>query len=352
MQNLEHNLKVSTMSLYRLLTLAFVATILASGCVRKATPTPIDGLELVKDPLRKFEVKVPHNWIKQTQTGDLIIAYSKPGVSRRFLDFSKGEGGAKIELRALTIDSTRTIDSLIKNSKLEFEDKLDRYKIDNVTLGGKPAKKLYVKFDQEDGEYRSEAYFAENDSVVTILTLAAFGSTFDDYEKEFAEIVASVKLARKPDAPKGPDTLAPQGPEPPSDTLRSYSAPDYTIQIPQNFDGKKSQAAGMLSSVNFVGSRLDCNIQIDVFDASKQKNLEKILIQNRASYGGKDPMGVTLSGVKAAYFSYNPSGTVSSRAYFAVKGTKLYRITVNWYKAEEKIYLPAFEKCLKTINMQ
>lgn len=348
----DHYLKVTTMSWYRLLSLLLVGLTLAAGCARKATPTPIEGLTLVKDELRKFQVKVPENWIKQTQTGDLIIAYSKPGISRRFLDFGKGDGGAKVELRALTLDSTRTLDSLIKNSKLEFEDKLDRYKIDQTTLGGKPAKKLYVKFDQEDGQYQSEAYFAENDGVATILTLAAFGNTFDDYTKEFAEIIASVKLARKPDAPKGPDTLAPTGPEPPSDTLRSYSAPDFTIQIPQNFDGKKSQAAGMLSSVNFFGSRLDCNIQVDVFDASKQKNLEKILIQNKASYGGKDPIGVTLSGAKGAYFVYNPSGTVSSRAYFVVKNNKLFRITVNWYKPEEKLYLPVFEKSLKTISMQ
>lgn len=340
------------MKVFSPVLLALAMIVVVAGCVRKATPTPVDGLELVKDDVRKFEVKIPSNWIKQVQKGDLIVAYSQPGTSRRFLDFGKGEGGAKVELRAITLDSTRTIDTLIKNSKLEFEDKLDRYKTDKTTMGGKQATKLYVKFDQEDGEYRSEAYFAENDGVVTILTLAVFGNTFDDYADTFKEILGSVKLARKPDAPKGPDTLAPTGPEPPSDTLRSYSAPDFAIQIPQNFDGKKSAASGMLSSVNFVGSRLDCNIQIDVFDASKQKNLEKILLQNKPNYGGTNPTGQTISGTKAAYFSYNPSGTVSSRAYFAVKGAKLFRITVNWYKPEQGTYLPIFEKCISTISFK
>ncbi|MCO6466428.1 MAG: hypothetical protein J5I53_07425 [Bradyrhizobiaceae bacterium] len=335
-----------------LIALTLLASIMSTGCVKKAETTPIDGLELKKDDLRHFEIKVPSNWIIQTQKGDLVLATSKPGISRRFLDFGKGEGGAKVELRAITLDSTRTIDTLIKNSKLEFEDKLDRYKIESSTLGGKPAKKLFVKFDQEDGEYKSEAYFAENDNVVTIVTFAAFGNTFDEYANEFKDILASVKLARRPDAPKGPDTLAPTGPEPPSDTLRSYSAPDFTIQIPQNFEGKKSATGGMLSSVNFFGSRLDCNIQVDVFDASKQKNLEKILLQNKPSYGGKDPKGLTLSGAKSAYFSYDPSATVSSRAYFTVKGNKLFRITVNWYKPEQNVYLPIFEKCINSISLK
>ncbi len=339
------------MSLFRSLLMLSLAALVAAGCARKATPTPIEGLELMKDDVRKFEVKVPKNWIKQVQKGDLILALSKPGVGRRFLDFSKGEGGAKVELRAIEIDSTRNMDSLIKNSKLEFEDKLDRYKLEKATLGGKPAMKLWVEFGQEDGNFKSEAYFAENDSVVTILTLASFGNNFDDYAEQFKEIVASVKLARRPDAPKKPDTLAPTGPEPPSDTLRSYSAPDFTIQIPQNFEGKKLSGGG-LSSVNFFGSRLDCNIQVDVFDASKQKNLEKILLQNKPNYGGGNPTGVTLGGVKAAYFSYNPSGTVSSRAYFAVKGDKMFRITVNWFKPEQNVYLPIFEKCLKTVTFK
>ncbi len=340
------------MSILRSLSVLALAVLVVAGCTRHATPTPIEGLEVVKDNVRQFEVKVPSNWIKQTQPGDLIIAFSKPRISRRFLDFSPGDGGAKVELRAIPMDSSRTMESLIKNSKLQFEDGLDRYKLENATLGGKPAKKLHVRFDQEDGEFRSEAYFAENDSVITILTFAAFGRTFEDYEKDFNEILASVKLARRPDVPKQqPDTLKPTGPEPPSDTLRTYSAPDFTIQIPQNFEGKRLGGPA-LSSINFFGSRLDCNVQIDVFDASKQKNLEKILAQNKPNYGGKDPTGVTINGQKGAYFSYTPSANINSRAYFVVKDNKLYRLTVNWFKPEEKVYLPLFEKCIATLALK
>lgn len=332
-----------------ILTAALLSVVVISGCSRKATPTPIESLKVVKDDVRMFEVKVPSNWRTQTIAGELVLATSKPTIARRFLDFSRGEGGAKVELRAIPVDSTRNIDSLIKNSKLEFEDGLDRYELTDVQLGGKPAKRLHVTFDQEDGEFESNTYFAEYDSVVTILTLAAFGRNYEDYEAQFDEIIASVKLAQRPVATeKKPDTLAPQGPEPPSDTLRPYSAGEFAIQIPQNFQGQKSNSNG-LTSVNFFGSRLDCNIQVDVFDASKQKNLDKILEQNKPNYGGGKAIMTTLGGAKAGYFSYNPTASVASRAYFAVSGNRLFRFTVNWYKPEQSVYLPIFEKSLKTV---
>ena len=336
----------------RITTFLLLALLVVIGCERHAAPVPIEELELIKDDVRKFEVKVPQNWTHQILKGELILASANPKTTKRFLDFSKGEGGAKVELRAVQItDSTRVMDSLIKNSKVTFEDGLDRYEIENATLGGKPAKKLWVAFDQEDGQFRSEAYFAENDSVVTILTLAAFGATFDDYKDEFAQIISSVKLARRPDAPKGPDTLAPTGPQPPSDTLRRFSSPQFVIQIPQNFDGKRLSGAG-IESVNFVGSRRDCNIQVDVFDASKQKALDKILLQNKPNYGGKDPFSTNIGGQKGAYFEYAPTSKINSRAYFVLNNKKLYRITMNWYKPDEKLYLPVFEKCIKSFGFQ
>lgn len=334
------------------IVLAFVGVaVLAGGCTTKSTPTPIESLELKKDEATKFEIKVPTNWILQTVQGELILSTSKPGVARRFLDFKPGDGGAKIELRAVMLDTTRTLDEIIENSKLEFEDGLDRYELTKSKLGGVPAKKLTVAFDQEDGEYKAEQYFAVQDSVITIVTFAAFGRTFEDYESEFAEILKSVKCAVRPAAPKTPDTLAPTGPEPPSDTLRPYNASDFAIKIPQNFKGGKAPSSG-LSATNFVGSRLDCNIQVDVFDASKQNKLDRIIEQNAGNYGGGSAKSTKLGGQSAKYFSYNPARNISSRAYFIVKGNKMYRITMNWYKPEQSVYLPIFEKSLKTISFK
>lgn len=340
------------MTFPRLIALALAGIIALSGCSYKAKPVPIEGLELVKDEIRLFEMKVPTNWFKQTRKGDLIVSTTTPTIGNRFMKFGKGEGGGKVELRVIPIDSTNpSIDTMIKRSKLEFEDDLDRYTISQATLGGKPAKKLSVKFDQADGEFQLESYFAENDSLVTIVTVAAFGKTFEDYQKEFTEILASVKLAQRPVVVEKTETATPTGPEPPSDTLRSYNAPDFSIEIPQNFEGKKGQSSG-LSSMSFLGSRFDCTIQVDVFDASKQNDLNKIIEQNKARYQGAGQVASTINGQKAYYFNYNPAANVAARAYFTVKGNKMFRITLNWYKPEQAVYLPLFERCVTTVKLK
>lgn len=340
------------MSMLRIISLFFVIGLVSVACQRHEDPFPVDELKPYKDDVRMFEIMVPSNWATQKIPGQLVVAYPAKDLASRFQTFGKGRAGAKIELRVMVVDSTRTADSVVKNSKLEFVDGLDRYKVENVTFGGKPGKKLSVEFDQEDGKYRAETYVAEQDSVITVLTLAAFGGTFSDYSDAFEKIVSTIKLAQKEKPVEiKRDTMAPTGPEPPSDTLRQFAAPDFTIQIPQNFQGTKAKASG-ISSMSFAGSRLDCTIQVDVFDASKQKNLDKIGEQNKGNYGGQAARGTTVGGQKAIYFAYNPTASVASRAYFTVKGDKMFRITLNWYKPEQNIYLPIFEKCVASMNLK
>lgn len=340
------------MTMLRTIMMITAVALVAIGCEPREDSFPVENLKLHKDDVRMFEILVPTNWFMQKVPGQLVVAYPTKDMASRFQTFGKGRAGAKIELRVMPVDSTRTLDSVVKNSKLEFVDGLDRYKVEAVTFGGVQGKKLWVEFAQEDGKYRSETYVAEKDSVITVLTLASFGGTFSDYEDYFQQIVNSVKLATKerPIAPKV-DTAAPAGPEPPSDTLRMYSAPEFTIQIPQNFQGTKGKSSG-LSSMSFAGSRLDCTIQVDVFDASKQKNLDKIADQNKATYAGAEPKPTTIGGNRAVYFNYNPNAQVSARAYYTVKGDRMFRITVNWFKAEQAVYLPIFEKCVSSMSLK
>lgn len=340
------------MNVSRMIATALVCLLVVSGCAHKASPVPIEGLKLVKDDLRLFEIKIPTNWYTQQRKGDLVVATTGRAIGSRFMSFGKGEGGAKVELRVIPIDSTNpSLDTMIKRSKVEFEDGLDRYQLSQATLGGKPAKKLAVKFDQADGEFQLETYFAENDSLVTIVTIAAFGKTYEDYQKEFSEILASVKIAQRPVVVAKSDTATPTGPEPPSETMRSYNAPDFSIEIPENFEGKKGQSSG-LSSMSFLGSRFDCTIQVDVFDASKQNDLNKIVDQNKGRYQGASPSGTTVNGQKAYYFNYNPAANVAARAYFTVKGNKMFRITLNWFKPEQSVYLPIFERSIGTVKLK
>jgi hypothetical protein len=338
------------MSTLRTLLVALAGLAVIVGCQPKAKPVPIEGLELKKDELRKFEIKVPKNWVTQNRKGDMIVAFSTKAHAARFTQFGKGRGGAKVEIRAIVMDSTTTIDSLVKRSKLEFEDGLDRYQKSVATLGGKSGQKLYVDFDQEDGKFVSETYFAENDSVITMVTIAAFGNTYEDYEDEFKEILASVKLAKKMAPLPAGVPQGPGAPVPPSDTLKPHSGGDYVISYPKNFETKKG-AASAISSTIFVGARLDCSIQVDVINAKEQNNLDRIVEQNKARYPGATQTNSTLGGQKSVVFAYNPTATIAARAYFAVKGDKMYRVTVNWSKADEKVYLPIFDKCVRSMKL-
>ncbi|MBM4177814.1 MAG: hypothetical protein FJ211_00585 [Ignavibacteria bacterium] len=338
------------MSTFRNLLLTLTGIAIIVGCEPKAIPVPIEGLKVEKDELRKFEIKVPANWYVQTRKGDIIVAFSSKAHVNRFTQFSKGRGGAKVEIRAIAMDSTTNIDSLVKRSKVEFEDGLDRYTKSVSTLGGKPGQKLYVEFDQEDGKFVSESYFAEDDSVITMVTFAAFGNTYQDYAEEFKQILASVKLAKKlvPLAPGVAQGAG--GTVPPSDTLRPFNAGMYAISYPSNFSTKKG-SAGALSSTVFVGARLDCSIQVDVINAKDQNDLDVIVKQNESRYPGSTQSASTLGGQRAVMFSYNPTAAVAARAYFAVKGDKMYRVTVNWNRAEQNMYLPVFDKCIRSIRI-
>lgn len=345
-------LEFGRMSTFRFLIAMLACAAFIASCHPKAEPVPMEELELKEDKIRKFAIKVPKNWVTQHRSGDIIASFTSKPHAARFTQFGKGVGGAKIEIRAIALDSNTTLDSLVERSKLEFEnpDERNRYRPSVATLGGKPARKLYVEFDQEDGKFVSESYFAENDSVVTMVTFSAFGNTFQDYEEDFKKILGSVKLAQKLE-PQASNAQQPVGSvPPPSDTLKPHNGGSYSFSYPKNFEMQPG-SGGAISSTIFVGARRDCSIQIDVIDAKEQNNLDRIVEQNKSRYPGSAQSATTLGGQRAVVFNYNPTAAIAARAYFAVNGDKMYRVTVNWNKAEQQVYLPVFEKCLRTIRL-
>ena len=49
--------------------------------------------------------------------------------------------------------------------------------------------------------------------------------------------------------------------------------------------------------------------------------------------------------------NYSFMRDVNSRVYFAIKGDKMYRVTLNWFVPKQAIYLPVFENCLRTLKI-
>ena len=137
----------------------------------------------------------------------------------------------------------------------------------------------------------------------------------------------------------------------PSDKVREISGNGYTAEIPENFKSKAGKIAGAIESKKFDNGPVDCFVQFDVFDASKQNDLDKIVETNKAAYKATSSTSTTIGGQKAAVISYAPGKDVNAKVNFVVKGNKMYRITTSWYAPDKDYYLPAFEKTIKSMQL-
>ncbi len=347
------------MRYFSMFVLTLCATLVFQACGKKAAdPPPITELEMYQDKNIGFGIKYPKNWKASTKPGELAAYFSSDQVLQRFIDYKDEEtgGGAKIEIVAKKLTGVANIDSIIKESKF-FDDESVYKPIETVKVGGVDAKKLAYEFKFSDGVFKGERYFAMKDTTaITIITFESFGSTFDALKPKFDEMLASVELAFVKPVVK--DTAAPAKAETfkPSATMVAYGgAQTFTIQIPDNFSGNKKNGGVEALEFKGIGGPADCTVRIDVTDASKQNNLDKIIAQNKASYGGSDPSSATLGGEKAFYFTRvakTKDGDVVSRTYFAVKSNKLYRVTLNWFKPEQEFFLPVFEKSLASFSFK
>lgn len=140
-----------------------------------------------------------------------------------------------------------------------------------------------------------------------MLSFDAFAGTFDAYRANFDNIIEKVQLAETYVPPvQTADTIIQQAePQPPSATTRTITGTGFSIAVPDNFKGERGSVPGTMYSVNYVGDRLDCSIQVDVFDASKQSNLEKIVEDNKARYKAASANATTLGGVERYSIAYS-----------------------------------------------
>ena len=328
-----------------------IAVLILWSCSPKAEPEEITGMTTYEDAAVKFSIKHPQNWIVQAVPGSRVIFYSSKGAKDRFVQYdAEGKAGAKIDVYAKKLDSGKTLDDFMKSTKL-FDAKTYS-KAEKIKIDGVEGFKQTYSFELNDGPMDGEVYYASKDGkYATAVFFEAFAGTLHGYHKYLEEMIASVKLAFEPEEKKPTEVLVEA--DPPSQTLTTMGGDGYTILIPDNFTSTTGKAKDAIGSRNYIGDRrADCNIQVDVMDASKQQNLKKIVDDNKAKYGNANPNATNIGGQSAYVFSYSPGRNVQSRVYFVIKGNKLFRITMNWFKGEEASYLPVFEKSIKSIKFQ
>ena len=201
-----------------------------------------------------------------------------------------------------------------------------------------------------------EMYIAAKDTGrATVLIFETFDGTMDMYRDKFSEIVASVKLAETPMARQQGDTVYQEvEAAPPSDTLTTKNGTGFSIGIPKNFYQKTGEKAQSAEKTYFYWGdrRGDSFIRVDIFDASEQNDLNKIVEENKSAYGGSSGQNTTIAGKTAKRIDYNASSQVKGRVFFVVNGDKLYRITINWFQGEEADFLPPFEKSVNSFQFK
>ncbi len=331
-----------------LILAVFTAMFFISSCGEQKKIVEINELDTYKDQVTGFAIKYPKNWKSHNNLGERFLSLTTKDAIGRFKTYStEGVAGAKIDFQVIRLTNGQTLDTIM--SKKYFQSNIysapEKVKIDGV----EGFKQTY-KFPLADGQFEGEIYYAQKDSnLLAVINFEAFADLFDTYRPKFKEILASVVLPVIKDVKS--DTIKQiQEADPPSQNLVTYNGSGFSIKVPDNFDVKKPNN----SSYKFEGERRgDCYIMIDITDASKQSNLDKIVKDNKAKFGGKDAKSTSLGGQKAYVFQYSPGGRISRKAYFAVKDKKLYRIIVDWNRVEDKdLFIPVFNKCVASFKFK
>lgn len=332
------------------LMLAFTLVFVLTSCDKGPKAPEVTGYETYTNTNTGLSFEYPKNWVKTVNPIRFVVFNDNQGKMRFARYETDGFPAAKIDVNIFQIDSLHNIDTIMKKSK-KFTD--DTYEVSNATVAGLPAKKLTYTFQLNTGVFYGETYVLQVDnSSANVIQIEAFDGTYDKYKEAFDKFLKSYKPGTFPTAKVDTVTKTEEAP-PPSSNLVTKSGNGYSIKIPDNFNAERGPFKDVIESKNFIGARrADCNIVVDVIDASKNKKLDKIVDENRVKYKNATPQKTTIGGKEAYVMNYSFGRDVLSKVYFVINGNKLYRITVNWYKGEEKDYLPIFEKSIQSFKFE
>ena len=337
---------------------AIALIIVSTGCSEKSkAPEPIGTLKTYTDTITNFKVQYPSNWtLIQKEAGRRFMIFPSKEANEAFKKVYAApaeinNSAAQIAVFLQPIRG-RTLDTIVLDNMSDMiSDSLFTEK-KPITINGLPGYRLHYRYNLADGLYEGEKYIGIKDTTyATIIEFSSFTDSYAFYKPHFDKIISSIVLASNP-IQKKIDTIV-QNIEaaPPSATFRVVNGMGFSISLPDNFNGKRTPNQGTLFSASYQGDRLDCAIQVDVIDASKQKNLAKIVEDNKSKYRASAASKTSIGGVDAYFMNYSFMRDVNSRVYFAIKGDKMYRVTLNWYVPKQAIYLPVFENCLRTLKI-
>ncbi len=325
---------------------ALIALVISSCGGKKAAEPEVKEFDKYADPSTKMELQFPKGWAKGSEVGRSFVAYSSAEAKREFLNIANMEGedvpGARIYVTTIKVEEGKTIQETIDATR-QFDASIYSSPA-NITIDGTPASKQTYSFDFKTSKFNGEMYYATKDSqMINIITFDVIGDSYEALKPKFAEVLKSFKLGTMPQV-AGPNVITKTDTLPgPSDKFVAANGQGFSIQIPDNFKSK-----GGDKSFTYSGDRRgDSYVQIDILDAKGNK-LDKILEDNAKKFGAATKS--SIGGTEAGMFNYKAKADLDSKIYFVIHSGKLYRIFVNYYKPDAKLYKPAFDKMIKSIK--
>ena len=335
------SMKVGRLILLALGTLILSLLIAGCGGETKVAPVAVGEMTEYHDPGIGFRIQYPKGWTPNTEVGRARF-YNAADVDKKFLD-PTGPDPFGVEV---SVDAKKVTD--IPGALKQIRDDLAQAGTLGqevpVTVGNIPATKIpfQANYGGKNILTGHHILFAA-DSIVYDLGFAGFGDYYNAYAAVFDATLKSFQPQKA--AVKGRDETLP------SESYTNGDTKYFTYQYPENFNFSTPPKGSFEFSLELHGYRQDCSIRFDVFDA-KKLTVDKVFDQNKGKYKSRGTGKATIGGENALYVSYAAAPQVDSRAYFTVHNDKVYRVTINWYKPQEKEYIAAFEKMIASIKFK
>jgi hypothetical protein len=318
----------------------FVLLVAGCGGEKKVEPVAVGDMEEYRDPGFGFRIKFPKGWSSNTEVGHARF-FNAQDVDKKFLDpTGPYPNGVSIGVVVTTTSTPgeerkRIVDDMAKNGfQLGTEQAF--------TVSEKPALRIpYTARYSTSVVMAGEHVYIEVDTLLYDLELAGFGDMAAAYKNVFDASLKSFTLPAAV-AKDRDETL-------PSESYTTGATKYFTYEYPENFNFSNPPKGTFESATELRGYRQDCSIRFDIFDAKKLP-VEKVFDQNKGKYKARGTGKATIGGDPALYVAYSPTPQVDSRAYFTVHNDKVLRVTMNWFKPQEKEYLLAFERIIGSIT--
>lgn len=330
--------------------LPVLLVVLFISCGKKEPPKLTFEYQGYDHPTLRYHLEYPKGWVLSNDPGKVRLLSSQDAYDKFVDPTSKSSIGGVIFVYTakdtLGGDLMKFYESTLAADK--EKETIEKYEeVTDTKVEDKPAKRLYyrLKYDKATIK-RVEKYLVTADTIDFTIEFISFNEMFESYKPAVEKLISTFKFPKKLE--KGQEDPANK----PSATFSSYNNPLYTIDYPDNFNIKAAKKGETGSIATFSGYRLDCTFVVDVFP-SQNLSVEKVFVQNKGKYpGAGGQKETTINGLKAIYVNYTGAANIGSRAYFVVKGDKVYRLTLNWFKPQEADYLAAFEKMANSLKVK